>query len=515
MTTSRPSFTSHRVLGTDLYGDVLVIGAGLAGLTTALAAAEAGLSVLLAFKPKDATESNSAYAQGGIAAYVEWNTPDSLEQHVQDTLEAGAGYNKEDVVRQILAEGNEAIKTLMRYGVAFDLDPEGVPALTQEGAHSQRRILHVNGDQTGVGIVTPLIERVKASEHIQILPYHALEALHQGKNQAIVGATLYDTQHAEFRVVHTPNVVLATGGYAGLYLHATNTATDGVKALFLAHQAGAKLKDLHLVQFHPTAFVTQGEVRFLASESLRGEGALLVNADGQRFMQAVHPQGELAPRDVVARAIASEMIKTAHPCVYLDMRHTSKAFLEQRFPNIYHTALRYGIDMATDLLPVAPAAHYCMGGIEATWQGKTAVSGLFAIGEASCTGLHGANRLASNSLLECVVMGRNVVDILEKPLPSNDMDALAYTPHPTVPSTSQHKDSGFLNQLKKLMWQYLGLQRSQAGYDALRLEIKRLEALFSHEKDLAFLVNTALRHAEAMHSSCGSHHVLEMPLSLK
>ncbi len=507
MTTSRPSFTHTASLDAELHGDLLVVGAGLAGLTAALAAAEAGLSVLLAFKPKDATESNSAYAQGGIAAYVEWNTPDSLEQHVQDTLEAGAGYNNEVVVRQILAEGNDAIKTLMRYGVAFDLDPEGVPALTQEGAHSQRRILHVNGDQTGVGIVTPLIERVKANTNIQILPYHALEALHQGKNQAIVGATLYDSKHAQRRYIHTSNVVLATGGYAGLYLHATNTATDGVQALFLAHQAGATLKDLHLVQFHPTAFVTEGQVRFLASESLRGEGAMLVNADGQRFMEAVHPLGELAPRDVVARAIASEMLKTKHPCVYLDMRHRNQAFLEHRFPNIYRTALAYGIDMATDLLPVAPAAHYCMGGIDATWQGETAVSGLFAIGEASCTGLHGANRLASNSLLECVVMGRNVVDVLEKTLPQTDV-------HPGDFSHSS-KDVYFLNQVKRLMWQYLGLQRSQGGYDALCLEMKRLAGLFPHEKELAFLVNTALSHAEAMHTSCGSHHVSKKPLLLK
>ena len=500
MTTSRPSFPQHASLGTELHGDLLIIGAGLAGLTAALTAAESGLKVLLAFKPKDATESNSAYAQGGIAAYVEWNTPDSLEQHVQDTLEAGAGYNNEVVVRHILAEGNDAIKTLMRYGVAFDLDPEGVPALTQEGAHSQRRILHVNGDQTGVGIVTPLIERVKATSNIQILPFHALEALHQGKHHAIVGATLYDSKQAQKRYIHTSNVVLATGGYAGIYLHATNTATDGVQALFLAHQAGATLKDLHLVQFHPTAFVTEGQVRFLASESLRGEGALLVNADGQRFMEAVHPLGELAPRDVVARAIASEMLRTKHPCVYLDMRHRSQAFLEHRFPNIYRTALVSGIDMAKDLLPVAPAAHYCMGGIDATWQGETAISGLFAIGEASCTGLHGANRLASNSLLECVVMGRNVVEVLKKTPPPNTMLSCTVA--------LQSKDAGFLNKIKILMWQYLGLQRSQVGYDALRLEIDTLEDLYPQEEALIFLMKTALSHAQNMPRSCGSHHIV-------
>jgi L-aspartate oxidase len=507
MTTSRPSFSYDASLNTELHGDVLVVGAGLAGLTAALTAAEAGLKVLLAFKPKDATESNSAYAQGGIAAYVEWNTPDSLEQHVQDTLEAGAGYNNEIVVRQILAEGNDAIKTLMRYGVAFDLDPEGVPALTQEAAHSQRRILHVNGDQTGVGIVTPLIERVKATKSIQILPYHALEALHQGKHHAIVGATLYDSKHAQRRYIHTSNVVLATGGYAGLYLHATNTATDGVQALFLAHQAGARLKDLHLVQFHPTAFVTEGQVRFLASESLRGEGALLVNADGQRFMEVVHPLGELAPRDVVARAIASEMLKTKHPCVYLDMRHRSQAFLEHRFPNIYRTALRYGIDMATDLLPVAPAAHYCMGGIDATWQGETAVSGLFTIGEASCTGLHGANRLASNSLLECVVMGRQVVHVLNKTLIPN-------TPF-GFNQAKYNNSSHSLKQVKRLMWQYLGLQRSKRAYEHLHTELQKLKNDFPDEEVFTFLVETAVKHAEEMSYSCGSHHIIEKSLSFK
>ena len=507
MIISLPSFPSSNPIANELSCDVLIIGAGLAGLIAALSASEAGLKVILAFKPKDATDSNSAYAQGGIAAYVEWNTPDSLEQHVQDTLEAGAGYNNETVVRQILAEGNQAIKTLMRYGVAFDLDPEGVPALTQEGAHSQRRILHVNGDQTGLGIVTPLIERVKNASNIQTLPYHALNALHQGSSPEIIGASLYDSKHSQYRKVHTSNVVLATGGYAGLYRHATNTAVDGIQALFLAHQAGAGLKDLHLVQFHPTAFVTEGKVRFLASESLRGEGGRLINVNGERFMAKVHPLAELAPRDVVARAIAAEMVKTKHPCVYLDMRHENRRFLEQRFPNIYHMALDYHIDMTTDLLPVAPAAHYCMGGIEASFQGETSVKGLFAIGEASCTGLHGANRLASNSLLECVVMGSNVVNALFKTSPKDFSDS------PTLNTPSDNVV--LLGILKALMWRHLGLQRSPVGYEALHLEIERLKGLYPHEEGFYFLVKTALSQAKAMSTSCGSHHILDLTLAVK
>ena len=509
MSVTPPPFPSLRAGNAEHYADVLVIGAGVAGLTTALTAAEAGLSVLLAFKPKEATASNSGYAQGGIAAYVHWNTPDSLEQHVQDTLKAGADYNDEAVVREILAQGHDAISTLIRYGVAFDLEPDGMPALTQEGAHSQRRILHVNGDQTGVGILTPLIERVKATAQIQILPHHALSALHVGENKALVGASLYDAQSGEFKRIHTPNVVLATGGYAGFYLHATNDATDGVQALYLAHQAGARVKDLHLVQFHPTAFVTQGKVRFLASESLRGEGATLVNARGQRFMSEVHPLGELAPRDVVARAIASEMVKTQHPCVYLDMRQKSASFLKHRFPNIYHTALSYGIDMASDLLPVAPAAHYCMGGIETTWQGKTNVLGLFAIGEASCTGLHGGNRLASNSLLECVVMGKNVVTVLEKPFASRVTPACVKT----LVAPLQPKNDSFLAQVKTLMWQYLGLQRSVEGYKALHRELEGLSSRYVQEEAVLFLIQTALKHAEMMPQSCGSHYVLEKPVA--
>jgi L-aspartate oxidase len=497
----------HTPLPQSLQGDVLVVGAGLAGLVAALQSAEAGKQVLLAFKPKDVMASNSAYAQGGIAAYVAWNTADSLEAHVQDTLDAGAGYNNEDVVRLVLNEGNEAIESLIHWGVRFDEGEAGQLALTREGAHSQRRILHVNGDQTGIGVILPLIQRVKENPNIRVLPHHALQALHQHEAGFITGATLWDARQQVFRLIKTPNVVLATGGYAGLFLHATNTTVEGVLPLILADHAGARLKDLHLVQFHPTAFLFEGDVGFLVSEALRGEGGRLLNHKGERFLSDIHPLAELAPRDVVARAIADEMRRTAHPNVYLDMTHHPKAFLERRFPYIFKQALHYGVDMSKNPLPVAPAAHYCMGGIESSWQGKTAVSGLFAIGESSCTGLHGANRLASNSLLECVVMGKQVVSCLKPPhLPAPFVWDASFYKAPLPPATYE----AFLQSLKRLLWEHLGLHRRPSDYQTLRHALIDLKSTYGSEAPFhAFyrLVESALSHAEAMPFACGSHFV--------
>ena len=487
--------------------DVLIIGAGLAGLITALEAEAAGFDVTLAFQAKNSFTSNSAYAQGGIASFLQWNAQDSLEAHVQDTLIAGAGYNDESAVRDILLQGGRAIETLMRYGVRFDQDDDQHPALTREGGHSHRRILHVHGDQTGLGILTPLIERVKRSTRIRILSQHRLQALHQGENGQIVGASLYHRPHHTLQGVESSQVVLATGGYAGMYRYATHSALEGADALYLAHQAGARLQDLHLVQFHPTAFMKDGNIQFLVSESLRGEGGILLNTQGHRLMEGVHPLGDLAPRDVVARAIDAEMRRTDHPSVYLDMRSHPQTFLSQRFPYIYRRALEAGVNMACDLLPVAPAAHYCMGGIHTTPKGQSSVAGLFAIGEARRTGLHGANRLASNSLLECVVMGLNVVDAFTIQ-PSARIEQTLQLPFSKTPSSLQHEKT--LTDLKSLMWQYLGLQRDSEAYPLFQKKLEMLENANKQDasfKSLYFVAKTALAHAEAMPISCGSHFV--------
>jgi len=528
-----------------LTPDVLVIGAGVAGLLCALEAANRGLTVIVAFKTSHAKNCNSSYAQGGIAASLSWNTADSLTQHIQDTLNAGATLCDPVAVEAILSRGEAAIQRLITYGVSFDKAVDGQLALAKEAAHTHPRILHVDGDQTGIGILKVLIDHAKKHPNITALPHHQLVDIHTAElgvkirggsltshyasdserinrsTSSVVGASLWNHPNEKAVSIQTPNVVLATGGYAGVYPNSTNPSSSRGDVLYLAHQAGANAENLHLIQFHPTGFMHEGHVRFLVSEALRGEGGRLINCKGEAFAPNYHPDGELAPRDVVARANDTEMHRTDHPCVYLDMTHLDKAYLQQRFPTIYGMAVDYGIDMATDPLPVAPAAHYCMGGIKTSPMGKTAVAGLFAVGEAASTGLHGANRLASNSLLECAVMGLGVVDdLVEAPTHPAILPLLLMSRANAEAVKHLEKVQATLTSI---MHTSLGLRRSVQGLSEAKVALGNMASEMNpysytlEKRDVAatyFLVEQAINHALEMPYSCGAHY-LEEPLESK
>jgi L-aspartate oxidase len=373
-----------------MTGDVLVVGGGLAGMAAALAAAEAGASVLLAA----AGGGSSGLAQGGIAAAVA--ADDGPELHAADTLAAGAGLGDPDAVGLLAAEAPGAVAWLEACGVAFDREPDGRPALGLEAAHSRPRVLHAGGDASGAALVAALHRRL-AARGVRRLEAR-LDALLLAGDR-VTGARLRAID------VHAGAVVLATGGYAGRYPRSTTTPLCDGSGLLAALAAGAELADLELVQFHPTAYAGPGRT-FLLTEALRGAGAWLVDRAGRRFLREADPRGELAPRAVVSRAIAERLAATGEPAVFLDARHLGGDLLAARFPGFTARCRGLGLEPALDVVPVAPAAHYTMGGVVTDLCGRTRVPGLLAAGECARTGIHGANRLASNSLLEAVVFGR-------------------------------------------------------------------------------------------------------------
>ena len=393
---------------TQLSSDVLVIGSGMAGLTAALGAAARGLTVNLVTKG-EITETNTWYAQGGIAGAV--GEADSVELHLADTLVVGAGLCDEDVVRAVVGEAGVALRDLVALGVDFDHAANGAIDLHREGGHSLPRVLH-SGDATGAEIQNTLSARVRNAERVTLFENRFLVDLLTAGDRC-VGALVHDPASRRLSVFWADSVVLATGGSGQLYRVTTNPAVatgDGVAA---AWRAGAELADLEFVQFHPTAFDSAATPKFLITEALRGEGAYLLDCDENRFMVGVHPLAELAPRDVVSREIVKVMQRCGRPHVWLDARHLGEALLKARFPMIFETCLEAGYDLSRDLIPVAPAAHYAIGGIRVDIDGRTSVPGLYASGECACSGLHGANRLASNSLLEGLVLSRRIVRALE------------------------------------------------------------------------------------------------------
>ncbi len=388
--------------------DVLVVGSGIAGLTAALGAAAAGRTVGLVTKAKIA-ETNTWYAQGGIAGAV--GEADSVDLHLADTLVVGAGLCDEDVVRAIVDEAGPALRDLVAMGVYFDHEASGAMDLHREGGHSLPRVLH-SGDATGAEIQDTLSGRVRNADRVTLMEEHFLVDLLTAGDRC-VGALVWDPAGEGLQAFWAEAVVLATGGAGQLYRVTTNPAVatgDGVAA---AWRAGAELADLEFVQFHPTAFDSAATPKFLITEALRGEGAYLLDCDEKRFMLGVHPLAELAPRDVVSREILKVMERCGRPNVWLDARHLGEAVLRARFPMIFETCLEAGYDLSRDLVPVAPAAHYSIGGIRVDIDGRTSVPGLYASGECACSGLHGANRLASNSLLEGLVLSRRIVRALQ------------------------------------------------------------------------------------------------------
>jgi L-aspartate oxidase len=387
--------------------DVVIAGTGAAGLYAALNL-DKGLKCALINKYGDG-ESNSMFAQGGIAAVsIEGGggIGDSLESHIKDTLEAGAGLCNEEAVKVLVREGRENVQKLVELGVPFDRE-NGKLCITREGAHSYNRILHCGGDATGFYLTKTLFEAVEKESNITIFDRFMLCDVLTDENGFAAGVSIKDFDNNN-TIIRAQNIIIATGGIGQIYRNTTNSCCctgDGIAASL---RAGAVLENMEFVQFHPTALVHPDmNMRFfLISEALRGEGAMLLNRKGERFMKDVHPLAELAPRDIVTRAIISEMKKNDLPNVYLDITFKGRAYLQKRFPQIYENCMKKGIDIAVNWIPVIPVQHYFMGGIKTDLYGRTNVKGLYACGECSCTGVHGANRLASNSLLECLVFGR-------------------------------------------------------------------------------------------------------------
>src|ERR1700722_10659085 len=443
--------------------DFLVIGAGIAGLSAAIRLADAG-TVLVVTK-EELAESNTAYAQGGIA--VAMGGEEDVALHLEDTMAAGDGLVNREAAAVLVSQGPQRVEELLAWGTAFDRAPisEGGELMrTREGAHSRSRILHANGDATGKEIAVSLLRHVREIAAIELMEWTTSVDLIM-QNGRVVGATLLDGEGG-LRVVQARSVLLASGGAGQVYSDTTNPAVATGDGIAMAYRAGAAVSDMEFYQFHPTAFSEAGAPRFLLSEALRGEGAYLVNAKGERFMERYHPLLELAPRDVVARAITREGMDGP---VYLDMRHVKKD-LKARFPGISKFLAKYQLELGRDLIPVRPAAHYMMGGVLTDVDGRTTLPGLYAAGEVACTGVHGANRLASNSLLEGLVFGALAAEAMIAEAPVAE-EGLPLAPHAIEGgATNEATTERWIAELRDLMWKDAGLLRDANGlHEAHRL----------------------------------------------
>ncbi len=436
--------------------DFLVVGAGIAGLSAAICLARVG-RVMVVTK-EELAESNTAYAQGGIA--VAMGGEEDVALHLEDTMSAGDGLVNREAASVLVEQGPRRVEELLEWGTKFDRE-NGELMRTREGAHSRSRILHANGDATGKEIAVSLLRHVREMDSIELMEWTTGVDL-LVEDGRVVGATLLDGEGG-VRVVRAKAVLLASGGAGQVYSDTTNPAVATGDGIAMAYRAGAEVSDMEFYQFHPTAFSAPGAPRFLLSEALRGEGAYLVNAKGERFMERYHPLLELAPRDVVARAITREGMDGE---VYLDMRHVKKD-LHARFPGISRFLAKYRLELGRDLIPVRPAAHYLMGGIRTDVHGRTSLPGLYAAGEAACTGVHGANRLASNSLLEGLVFGVLAAEAVKEGLRTRNQEPGTREPVAGVPEssgvTSEEATERWIAELRDLMWKDAGLLRDDAG----------------------------------------------------
>ncbi len=464
--------------------DFLVIGAGVAGLRAAIELAEAGRVLVVA---KDSLrESSSEYAQGGIA--VALSDDDDVCLHEQDTIYAGDGLCEVPAVRALVEEGPAAIEQLIEWGAEFDREG-GALAFTREGAHSRNRILHAHGDSTGREIARTLYHKAASLPNVTFRSFAAITDL-AAEGGCVTGAVLAGEE------VHAGAVLLATGGLGAVYRNTTNPDVATGDGVAVAYRAGAEIQDIEFVQFHPTALRLDGAPSFLLSEALRGEGARLLNAGRERFMARYHPLEELAPRDVVSRAIVAEMRRLGSANVWLDLTHREPGFVRGRFPRIYETCLRYGIDLEREAAPVAPAAHYAMGGVRTDLDGRTTLGGLYAAGEVACTGVHGANRLASNSLLEGVVFGARAGKAM--------LDAAGAPSHRGRAATRAevHADT---SRAPEIAWDYCGILRDAAG---LRRALGELDG---DESNVATVARLIAGCALAREESRGAHFRTDFP----
>ncbi len=469
-----------------IFSDVLIIGSGLAGLRLALEMAPYGKVRIIT--KAERTEGNSRYAQGGIAAA--WRESDSWEQHVEDTMVAGAGLCRREVVERTAREARDRVAELIDLGVEFDRwheQPE-LYDLHKEGGHSKRRILHAK-DLTGAEIMRALLARVDEQPDIEVFEQHIVVDLitegwlarHRGElppvPDRVLGAYVLDQSSGQVRAFTARVVAVCTGGSGQVYLHTSNSNVATGDGVAMCYRAGARVANMEFVQFHPTTLHQPDSEPFLISEALRGEGGRLRLANGEAFMERYDPRKELAPRDIVARAIDAELKRTGAPCVYLDMTHFDRATHEHHFPNIYKKCLSVGIDMADTPIPVVPAAHYQCGGVRVDENSESDVHNLFVIGEASCTGLHGANRLASNSLLEAVVFahaaGRTIRNRLaEIPAPPA---VPAWDPGRSVEPDEQVVITHVWDEVQRLMWNYVGIVRTSRRLRRARMRLDLIE----------------------------------------
>jgi len=465
----------------------VIIGGGIAGLYAALKIAEQSElpdGLLLITKSK-LGESNSRYAQGGIVAVLKENKKDSISLHVSDTIKAGAGLTDFNVTKFISENSDAVIKDLLTLGVEFDKNEKDDFYLTLEAAHSVNRILHAGGDATGRGIENALSKKVTQNKNIEIYEQTLAVELLIDTKKSCKGLVAYSDLTEEYETIYSSAVILASGGLGQLYKYTTNPTVATGDGIALAYNAGAIIQDMEFIQFHPTALAIDSEEnRFLISEAVRGEGAKLIDQDGIQFMHKYHEKKELAPRDIVTRAIFNEMQENNLDNVYLDSTHLQKSMLQKRFPNITRMCEENGIDISKDFIPVSPAAHYSMGGIKTNVEGRTSIKGLYAIGEVASTGLHGANRLASNSLLECVVCAYELSNYLSfaNLTPPKMIDENVKN---IVDKYSQEIDYveydivGLKSKLQDIMWDYVGILRDEKSLNTADKKLRELKLEFS------------------------------------
>lgn len=515
----------------DTY-DYIVIGSGIAGLTFALSVADHGTVAIVTKRKAD--ESATKYAQGGIAAVV--SSVDSVESHVADTLNAGAGLCHRDIVEKVVKNGPAQVRRLIDWGVEFTKGKKSPLDLTREGGHSHRRVLHA-GDFTGLEIEKSLLKAVRQTRHISLFEDHiAVDLITTSKLKVrgpnrCAGAYVLDIKKNRVRTFAARSVVLATGGAGKVYLYTSNPDIASGDGIAMAFRAGCRVANMEFVQFHPTCLYHPAAKSFLISEALRGEGARLTLIDGTPFMEKYDRRGDMATRDIVARAIDSELKRHGYEHVLLDATGMGKRFLKRRFPNIYKRCLEFGIDIAKDPIPVVPAAHYFCGGILAGIDGRTDIDGLYACGEAACTGLNGANRLASNSLLESVVMASETAKTAIRRLGASRPPKIRIPSWDVCGATDSDEEVVITqnwDEIRRTMWNYVGIVRSNKRLDRARRRLKLLQEEIREYywnftitsnlielRNIALVAELVIRSAISRKESRGLHYNIDYPETKK
>jgi L-aspartate oxidase len=513
-TASVPGDTISAMPAASSETDFLVIGAGVAGLRAAIELAAAGRVLVLA--KREVKDSSTQFAQGGIAAAL--SDEDEISLHLQDTLNAGDGLCNPEAARVLVEDAPERIEELISWGTQFDRDGTKL-TFGREGAHSRNRILHAHGDSTGREIQRALLAKSKTVPEISLREFEFSTDLVIGGGR-VTGIKVIDDR-GQHRAIQASAVLLATGGLGQLYVNTTNPGVVTGDGVAMAYRAGAELTDLEFIQFHPTALYLKKAPRFLLSEALRGEGAHLRNMEMSRFMPKYHPMAELAPRDVVARAIMHELERSRakEAVVYLDLTHLDEAHIRRRFPRIYATCLQYNVDITGELVPIRPAAHYAMGGVRTDLLGRTTLPGLYAAGEAAGTGVHGANRLASNSLLEGLVFGARAGKKMRDELkaPAKSVDALPPAAYSNGPVSVPVDTS--ISEIQELMWKQVGIVRTGSGLKQAITRLQEMEAQVSRPhsrrefeaRNLQIAGWLVARSALAREESRGAHYRTDFP----